>query len=401
MPNYSYTTRDNSGKEVRGTMLADNEVDLANKLFNLGNFLVRAKITTTEAVNAGGKIARMKPKELLNFTIQLSALLDAGVPLVAALRDLVRDETQENIKKTVEDICYRVESGSSLKDCLSAHGKSFPKLYTAIVGAGESTGKLSVCLNELARLLEWQMELGAKMKEAATYPIILFCVMIMVVTLLVVKLIPTFEPLFKDMNIALPPPTQAVVDFSNFVRKSWYIIIGIMGLLVVGYKFYYSTVKGRYILDSLKLKIPLAGGLLRKVALARFCHTFALGLKSGVNILTALDFAGEVVGNSRLEQSVKKARDAVNIGEKLGASFSASGEFPPLVVRMITVGEQSGSLFLTLEKVNQFYDREVPATIKKLFAIFEPLMIVIMAVVVGGIAVAIFLPMFKIADAIK
>ena len=387
------------GKVVRGTMMADNDVDLSNKISNLGYYLVRYKTLSEEQARKTTTLFRLNSKELLNFTIHLNTLLDAGVPLVATLRDLAQDETKQTMQKLIDDIRYRVESGASLKEALSIQYRSFPKLYTAIVGAGESTGKLPACLNELARLLEWQLELKAKITEAATYPLILFCVMMGVVTLLVVKMIPTFEPIFKEMRITLPAPTQIVLDISRFVRSSWYIITGIVIGLIAGYKFYNATPKGKYALDSLKLKIPIAGGLLRKIAISRFCHTFSLGLKSGVNILTALEFAAEVVGNTRIQRSIEKARDSVNVGEKLGTSFQISGEFPPLVLRMINVGEQSGSLGETLEKVNQFYDREVPATIRTMFSFFEPAMIVLMGLIVGGIAIALFLPMFKMSDA--
>ncbi len=400
MENYSYTARDDYGKEVRGAMMADNEIDLANKINNLGYFLVRYKILSGGHIKVSSKLGRIKIKELLNFSMHLATLLDAGVPLATALRDLAQDEEKETVQKIIDDIRFHVESGLSLKDSLLVHPSSFPKLYTAIVGAGENTGKLSVCLNDLCSLLSWQIELRTKMKEAATYPIILFVVMLGVVTLLVVKVIPTFEPMFKDMGVALPIPTQVVLNISHFVRNGWYYIIGSVIFTVVGYKVIQANPKGRYQLDTLKLKFPLFGPLARKVALSRFCHTFALGLKSGVNLLTSLEFASEVVHNSRLQRSVIKARDSINVGEKLATSFKVSEEFPPLIVRMIGVGEQSGTLPQALDKVNQFYDREIPATIRTIFALFEPMMIVFMALVVGGIAIAIFLPMFRMVEII-
>lgn len=399
MQNYIYKARDNFGKVVRGTMMADDEINLANKISNLGYFLVGAKVTTASS-KLSAKMPRLKPKEVLNFTIHLATILNAGVPLVAALRDLAQDTEKESIQKVIDDVRYRVESGISLKEALSLHPGSFFKLYTAIVGAGESTGKLHYCLEDLANLLDWQMELRARVKEAATYPIILFCVMLGVVTLLVVKVIPAFKPIFEQAGQNLPLPTRIVLGVSDFVGNFWYIPLGSVVLLIAGYILCNSKAKGKYWLDGLKLKLPLFGPLLRKVALSRFCHTLALSLRSGVNILTSLDFAGEVIGNSRLQDSVIKTRDSVNVGEKLGTSLRVSGEFPPLVVRMISVGEQSGALTQTLDKVNQFYDREVPATIKRMFALFEPMMIVIMGVVVGGIALSIFLPMFQMAQLI-
>lgn len=400
MQNYSYKARDTSGKAVRGTMMADDEIDLANKIFQRGYFLVGRKIIREEKLIAAKRLGRMKPGELLNFTYHLVTLLDAGVPLVAALQDLARDEPKESLQKIIDEVRYNVEAGSTLKDGLAGQPRSFPRLYTAIVGAGESAGKLSPCLNDLANLLDWQIELGAKVKEAAIYPIILFCAMLAVLALLVFKLIPTFEPIFKELGTSLPAPTQMILDLSHFARKTWYIILGAAIGLVIGYRLYGSKPEGRYKLDSLKLKLPLLGELLEKIALSRFCHTLSLTLRSGTNILSALDLASEVAGNSRIQRLVLKARDAVNVGEKLGASFQISGEFPPMVIRMISVGEQSGDISQSLDKVNHFYDREVPATIKKIFAFFEPAMIIFMGLAVGGIALAMFLPMFKMADVI-
>ena len=397
MANYTYSARDDYGKIVRGAMEAKDDTELANKISNLGYFLVRAKVASSYT-EVSAKFSRLNPKEVLNFTIHLATLLNAGVSLAQSLRDLVNDTDNESLKKVIDDIRYRVEAGTSLKDAVSFHPQSFSKLFAAIVGAGESTGKLSMCLNDLANLLDWQLELKAKIKEAATYPLILFFVMVSVVALLVVKVIPSFEPIFAQAGRKLPLPTQIVLGVSHSARDYWYVVAIIIGVCIIGYKLYNSTLKGRYILDTLKLKYPLFGPLARKVALSRFCHTFSLALKSGVNVLAALDIAGEVVGNSRLAQVVAKARDSVNVGEKLAVSLKVSGEFPPLIIRMISVGEQSGSLTLTLEKVNQFYDREVPATIRKMFALVEPMMIIIMGTIVGGIALSIFLPMFKMAD---
>ena len=397
MQTYSYTASDSVGKILHGVIPAENDLDLANKVSGLGHYLIRAKVVANP-VKVNYRLRRIKPKGVLTFTIHLHALLDSGAHLSSALGDLARDSETEDTRKLIEDIRLRVEGGTSLRESLSYHPKSFPKIYTAVVGAGESTGKLLSALKDLIGLLEWQMELKAKVKEAATYPIILFCAMLAVVSLLVIKVIPVFEPIFKEAGAALPLPTQIVLGVSHFLRNFWYIILGFFILLVAGYRTYNSTSRGKYRLDSLKLKLPLCGSLLRKVAIARFSHTFSLALKSGVPVLTALDIAGEVIGNSRLEQVVLKGREAVNRGEKIAESFQLSKEFPPLVVRMIGVGEQSGALVETMGKVNQFYDREVLAAVKKIFVLFEPIMIVVMGVVVGGIALSIFLPMFQLAQ---
>lgn len=397
MQRYAYVARDNYGKRVKGFMMAEDEINLANKLSRFGYFLTRAKVCRGTA-EAAPRLSRMNPRDVLNFTIHLATLVNAGLPLLDGLRDLTRDAEKENIQRIIDDVRHRVESGSSLREALSFHPQSFSKLYTAIVGAGEGTGKMASVLYNLALLLEWQMDLMMKVKEAATYPIILFCVMVAVVSLLVVKVIPTFEPIFQEAGAALPLPTQIVLGVSHFVRSFWYLISAALILLFTGFKFYSRSRTGRYRIDSLRLRLPLFGNLMRKVALSRFCHTLALALRSGVNVLGAMDMAGEVMGNSRLERSVIKARDAVNVGEKLADSLQVSGEFPTLVIRMIGVGEQSGALVETLDKVCDFYDKEVPMTIKRMFALFEPIMIVLMGVVVGGIALSIFLPMFQMAQ---
>ncbi len=398
MPNYNYTARDESGKLIRASIMADSETELATKIGNLGLFLINSKVATGENSVGPGRFSNLKAKEVLDFTIHLSTMLNAGVSLVDSLRDLAKDATTGDIRKVIEDIRHRVESGTSLKEALAAHGRSFSLLYLSIVGAGENTGKLSSCLSDLAGLLEWKLELRAKVKEAATYPIILFSVMVLVVIILVVKVIPTFEPIFEQAGAKLPLPTQVVMGLSRAIRQYWYVFIIGIGSLITGYKSYYATASGRLLIDRLKLKMPLLGTLMSKVALSRFCHTFSLALKSGVNVIAALDMSGQVIGNVFLESAVKKSRDLVNVGEKISVALQSSGDFPPLIIRMIAVGEQSGSLVQTLEKVNQFYDREVPATIRKIFALFEPMMIVFMGVVVGGIALSIFMPMFQMAD---
>jgi len=220
MQRYAYTARDEQGKVVKGIMIAEDEIDLSKRINHLGYILTHFKVCVGGA-EPEVKIGRMKPKEVLNFTIHLATLVGAGLPLLDGLRDLAQDAENERIQRIIDDIRFRVEGGSSLKEALSFHPRSFSKLYTAIVGAGESTGKLYASLNDLASLLEWQMDLRTKIKETATYPIILFCVMVAVVTLLVVKVIPTFEPIFATAGVVLPLPTRIVLALSHFVRGFW------------------------------------------------------------------------------------------------------------------------------------------------------------------------------------
>jgi len=401
MQNYDYTGRDNLGKLVKGTISASDEIDLANRVSRLGYFLIHATIRTAAAPSkVATPAARLSRRDVLNFTIQLATLIEAGVPLLSALRELAQDIKNKNSQRIINDLVSRVEAGSSLKDALLLHPHTFSKTYTSIVDAGEATGKLALVLDDLAKLLEWQLDLKARIKEASVYPIILFCAMIGVVTILVVKVIPMFKPMFSELGVKLPLPTRIVMTVSDIFRGYWWLLLLLAIILASIWKALSLTSRGRYLIDKFKLKIPIAGNLMYKVGLSSFCHTFAMALRSGVNVISSLGIASEVMGNKYLEQVVIKARDLVNVGEKIAVALENSADFPPLVIRMISVGEQTGSLSETLDKVNQFYDKEVPATIKRMFAIFEPAMIVLMGVVVGGIALSVFLPLIQLIGAI-
>jgi len=399
MPKYNYTARDEFGKQVRGVMVAQDEIELGNKLDHLGYILTGIRSRTKE-YSSKAQVRNFKQRELLEFTIHLATLLNAGVPLVTGMRDLARDTTSPSLQKSVEELRRRVEGGSSLKEAAEAFPRSFPKLYTSILGVGESTGKLGDVLNDLSKFMEWQMELQGKIKEAATYPIIIFTVMILVVMVLMVRVIPIFEPLFSDVGVSLPVITQVLINTSKGVRSYWYLgIIGIFGFVTL-YKTYSFNERGRYNIDSFKLRLPIFGDVVRKIAISRFCHTLSLALRSGMDLLSALSLGADVTANARLSQSIQMAKKAVNYGEKLASALEVSEEFPPLVIRMISLGEQSGALTFTLDKVNEYYDKEVPATIKRFFTFFEPMIIILMGAMVATIALAVLLPIFKLVETV-
>lgn len=396
MPTYTYKARDNSGKPIKGILDADDEQDLSSRLKKIGYFLTSAKPIIVLGKRSEQKLkhkGHLSSQELLNITTQIAISLDSGVTLLTSLNDLAESTEQKTIKAIVEDIAHRVESGTSLKDALLEHPRSFSMLYCSIIGAGEGTGKLPYVLNDLAKLLEWQLELKARITEASIYPMILFVVMIVVVCVLVGVVIPKFEPMFADMGASLPLPTKVMLEVSKVFRKFWWVMAILVAGGIAALKVAMTKEKGRRKIDMWKLKLPIMGDLMNKVALSRFCHTFALALRSGVNVFSALGIASEVTGNKHLEASVVKARDYVNVGEKISTALQMSGKFPHLVIRMIAVGEQTGTLSDTLEKVNQYYDKEIPSTIKRIFALMEPMMIIVMGVVVSGIALSVFLPL--------
>lgn len=398
MQRYLYTARDITGKITRGVIVAEDETDLARKISRLGYFLTGYKIYETPKLEK--KLPKMNAKEVLNFTVQLVTLIEAGLPLLEALDSLAKEAENERVQGLIDGIRYRVEAGSSLKEALAFHSSTFSNLYISIVGAGEATGKLSQVLNDLTRFLEWQQELKAKIKESSIYPIILFLAMAVVIGVITGFVVPKFEPIFEQLGAQLPLPTKIILGISRFVKNFWWVGLILIVALILGYKIYNSTENGRYRLDSLKLKLPIFGKLLRKVVLSRFAHTFSMCVRSGIELLAALDIAKETVGNRRIEKAIEGIKESVNIGERLSTSLRASGEFPPIVVRMMAVGEKSGALSETVEKVASFYDKEVASSIKKIFALFEPIMIVFMGIVVGLIALSLFMPMFKMVQSI-
>jgi len=399
MQRYLYTARDITGKITRGVIVAEDETDLARKISRLGYFLTGYKIYETPKLEK--KLSKMNAKEVLNFTVQLVTLIEAGLPLLEALDSLAKEAENERVQGLIDGIRYRVEAGSSLKEALAFHSSTFSNLYISIVGAGEATGKLSQVLNDLTRFLEWQQELKAKIMESSIYPIILFSAMVGAIGIITGLVIPKFEPIFEQLGAQLPLPTKIILEISLFVKKfGWWVGLILIVALILGYKIYNSTENGRYRLDSLKLKLPIFGKLLRKVVLSRFAHTFSMCVRSGIELLAALDIAKETVGNRRIERAIEGIKESVNIGERLSTSLRASGEFPPIVVRMMAVGEKSGALSETVEKVASFYDKEVASSIKKIFTLFEPIMIVFMGTVVGLIALSLLMPMFKMVQSI-
>ncbi|HRZ14298.1 MAG TPA: type II secretion system F family protein [Candidatus Omnitrophota bacterium] len=403
MQTYSYKARDNAGKLVTGVLAAENETELYGHLTKLGYILTFARPVAASA--AGGKSegtagARMQSNEVLYFTTQLFISLDSGVPLLTSLKDLAKNSENKKVQMVINDIIRRVESGTNLKEALEAHPRSFNKLYTAIIDAGESTGKLPIVLEDLAKLLEWQMDIKSKVTEASIYPIVLFSVMIMVVLVLIGVVIPKFKPMLEQLGVGLPTPTLVVLAVSSVIEKFWWAFLLCAGGVVGGLMVLNSKPQGKLMVDRAKLNVPIFGDLLYKIALSRFCHTFALSLRAGVNVFSSLGIAAQVVNNSLLESSLNKAREYVNVGEKIStslelASKDLSKKYPDIVIRMIQVGEQSGNLAQTMEKVNQYYDKEVPSAIRKIFAMMEPLLVVVMGIVVAGIAMAVFLPMIS------
>ena len=393
MQSFTYRAKDEHGKTIRGTLIAVNEDQLAITLDQMGLYLISAKKTKVAESYLGWE--KIKRKDLITLSVHLSTTLSAGIPILQALQDLIEQTEKPRFKKIMEDISRHIQAGSSFSEALSKHPKVFSELYVSIVKAGETTGNLEKVLNDLVTFLEWQESLAMDVKQATIYPAFVLSAVICLVILLMTFVFPRFTVIFEKTNVPLPLPTRVVMGISHFITSYWFIILLLVTAMAISYRLVVKIPRGRYFFDKLKLKLPVLGNLLRKIALSRFSHHFSALLKAGVEIYHSLMVTEKVVGNTVIAKVISSARDYISTGETLSESLKKGNEFPSLVIRMISIGESSGSIDKTLDKVSQYYDREVPVTIKKVFAIFEPIVIATLAVIVLGMALSMFLPLYQ------
>jgi type IV pilus assembly protein PilC len=393
MPRFTYKARSRSGQKVDGIMLADNEEQLALTLREMDLYLVDAGSEKAPAPSLFGR--PVKRREIINFTVHLSASIGAGIPILQAFEDVERQTTNHRMKKAIQVITEDLRGGSSLSVALSRHPLIFPDIYCNMVRAGETSGSLVRVLEHLVGFLEWQDSLASEIKRAAIYPAIVFVAVLGFLGLLLGFVFPRILPVIQSFKVPLPFVTLAVMAVSDAIRHDWYLILlGIVGLVVL-VRFLKASEGGQWIVDALKLKLPVIGGLIEEICLSRFAHHLGLLLKTGVDISQSLSITEQVVGNKVLAQAVGEAREKVIQGGSLWRSLQETGVFPPLVIRMIFVGETTGTIDGTLEKVTAFYDREVPNTVKKVFTVMEPLVVVMLAAMVLLIALSVFIPFYE------
>ena len=334
------------------------------------------------------------------FTRQMATMIDAGLPLVQCLDILGNQQDSAKFKKVILEVKRDVESGSTFAEALRKHEKVFDRLYVNLVSAGEVGGILDTILNRLAVYMEKAEQLKRKVKGAMVYPISVCVIAIGVVVLMMVKVIPVFEKMFADFGGELPGPTQTVITISNFMQA--YILhgFGLAIALVFLLRYIYSTERGRLFFDSLFLKLPIFGSLLRKVAVARFSRTLSTMLSSGVPILDALEIEARTAGNVVIEGAVMKTKDSISEGKTIAEPLGEAKVFPGMVVQMIAVGEQTGAMDSMLSKIADFYDEEVETAVEALTSLLEPIMMLVLGGTVGTILIAMYLPIFKIADTV-
>ena len=397
MPYFNYTIRDANGQTRSGKVEAPNAEELKKRLQAEGlQVLEVTEDRKAPRVPAGG-YGRVKLSDLAIFARQFSTMLDAGVSLIRCLDVLQAQTNNARLRKILMDLSARVESGESLSRSMARHPKAFSQLIIGLIRAGEVGGVLEESLQRIAGFLEKDVELRRKIRSAMTYPVIVLLAAIGIVIFLVSWLVPQFAQLFKELGIEnLPAPTQFLVDLSALFTQRWYVVLIAVAAVFIAYKLFVSTRVGRRVADRVKLRVPVFGPLHHKIVMARFSRTMGTLLASGVPILQAMETVAGVVGNSVVSDAVIESRARIREGEKIADPLQRSKMFPPMVVHMVSVGEESGSLDHMLNKIADFYENEVEMTIASLTAAIEPVMIVLLGVIVGFIVIAMFLPMIEV-----
>ena len=402
MPTFAYTGRTRAGQTVTGERVADS-MDAATAALRREQINVtritpsRAKEDVAKKDNKGGKSGKkVAAKNLAVFTRQFSVMIDAGLPLVQCLDILGSQEEDKNFAFVILATRTDVESGASLADAMRKHPKTFDPLFTNMIAAGEAGGILDTILKRLATYIEKAVKLAGQVKSAMIYPIAVVVIAGLVVGVILWKVIPTFAALFSGLGADLPLPTRVVIALSdNLVRFFPFLFIG-GGAAAYAFKTYYATEKGRRVIDQATLKMPVLGNIMKKIAVARFCRTLSTLISSGVPILDGLEITAKTAGNAIVEDAIMVTRKSIERGETISAPLKDTKVFPPMVTQMIGVGEATGALDTMLGKIADFYEEEVDTAVAGLLTLLEPIMIALLGIVVGGIVIAMYLPIFDL-----
>ena len=354
-----------------------------------------------QAANKKKSSGKISMRDVVIFTRQFSTMINAGLPLVQALDILAKQSENKALKDVTRAVVFDVESGHTVADALKKHPKAFSDLYVNMVAAGEAGGILDTILMRLATFMEKNDALVRKVKGAMIYPGVITSVAAIAIVVLLVFVIPVFEKMFASVGLALPLPTRVVIGMSQFLQHFWWAVIAGIFALVWSMKKYYATPDGKLAIDKLMLKAPVLGDVLRKSAVSRFTRTLGTLIGSGVSILDGLEITAKTAGNRVIQDAIMESRTSIAGGETISAPLQKSAVFPPMVISMIAVGEQTGGLDEMLSKIADFYDEEVDAAVSGLLALMEPVMIVFLGVVVGGMVVAMYLPIFDMINAVQ
>jgi len=398
MPQFTYTARAVNGDLKTATLEAPNRDDVMKQLRQQRLNVVKIDEGTAVKKKRAGRI---KMRDIVIFTRQFSTMINAGLPLVQALDILAQQSENPALKDITRQVVFDVESGNTVADALRKQPRAFSELYVNMVAAGEAGGILDTILMRLAVFMEKNDALIRKVKGAMIYPSVIMSVAVIAITVLLVFVIPTFADMFQSANIALPLPTRIVIAMSGFLKHFWWMIIGAAGATFYAVKQYYATSDGKLNIDRTLLKLPVLGDVLRKSSVSRFTRTLGTLISSGVSILDGLEITAKTAGNRVVQDAIMESRASIAGGETIAAPLKKSQVFPPMVISMIAVGEQTGGLDEMLSKIADFYDEEVDAAVSGLLALMEPVMIVFLGIVVGGMVVAMYLPIFDMVNAVQ
>ena len=402
---FQYKVRDRAGRTVQGELEAENETLVAGKLRSMGYTPIsiqrRGGQKLTGDVKIPGLTDRIKLKDVAVFSRQFATMIDSGLSLLRALSILAEQTENKELARVITEVRIDVEKGSSLSNALAKHPKAFNRLYVAMVRSGEAGGVLDSVLQRLADTIEKQVELRRKIKSAMTYPIVVFILVILIATAMLVFIVPTFKSMYADLGGKLPSLTRLLISVSDAVRTLFPFLIVGLGVGAWLFRRWIRSDSGRAAWDRFKLRVPVFGPLVRKTALSRFSRTLAALTRSGVPILESLEIVSVTSGNHVVSVALEDVQRAVKGGDSLTRPLEHHEVFPPMVVQMMAVGEETGALDEMLDKIADFYDQEIEATVDALTSLIEPLLIVVMGVIVGGMIIALYLPMFNIIKLIK
>jgi len=403
MITFSYQARDPSGRIVSGIQDALNEDNAVTSLMSRGLMVLSLQRKTMSA-RSRKKTWAVKETDLVLFTRQLATMIEAGISLVQALTALYEQadpKRQRSLRQIISDVTTRVQGGETFHEAISKHPRVFNRLFVSMVKAGETGGLLAEILDRLAGFLEASARLRKKVKSAMTYPVIVICIALAITAFLIIRVVPIFAEIFKDFGAKLPAPTQFLIDVSDFVRGNWYFILAAMIGVIVGVRMFVRSARGRQLWDRWKLKLPVLGPLTHKICMSRFARTFAQLIRSGVPILEVLEIVGGSAGNSVIEKSINGVSEDVEKGDNLSVALSRKPIFPPMLLRMVAAGEATGKIDTMLEKMADFWDEEIEAMLDALTSLIEPMLIVFLGLIVGGIVIAMFLPIFKLNEVVS
>ena len=397
MPTFTYTARSFAGDIRTSTLEAQSRDDVIAQLRKQRLNVVKIDETTPKKIGRG----HIKMRDIVILTRQFSTMINAGLPLVQAMTILADQSQNKVLSEIMRKVVFDVESGNTVADALGKHPQAFSGLYVNMVAAGEAGGILDTILMRLATFMEKNDALVRKVKGAMIYPSVIMSVAAIAVTVLLIFVIPVFENLFSSAGLALPLPTRIVMGASRFLKGYWYVVLAVLGIAFYTFRKYNATSDGKLKVDRFLLRIPVLGDVLRKSAVSRFTRTLGTLISSGVSILDGLEITAKTAGNRVVQDAIMESRSSIAGGDTIAAPLKKSGVFPPMVISMISVGEQTGGLDEMLSKIADFYDEQVDSAVSNLLSLLEPIMIVFLGVVVGGMVVAMYLPIFDMINAVQ